>query len=249
MIDLKIYRKKDTTSYTLGVFPTIELLKNKHQEVIRVVVHSSIKQNQGYPMIVELCQQYHIPIDIHDPTIDKLSPKNNCFAIGVFKKYQSEIQDGHHVVLVNPMDMGNMGTIMRTMLGFGYEHLVIIKPAVDIFDPKVIRASMGAIFHLNIMYFDDFKTYYEAYHHHEFYPFMLKGAKNIHHVHSYKKHSLIFGNESHGLDDTYLQYGQSVFIPHNESIDSLNLSMALGIALFHFSKEHFYQRKELREDV
>ena len=57
---------------------------------------------------------------------------------------------------------------------------------------------------------------------------MLKGAQNIHSVSTSHLHSLIFGNESSGLDDCYLEYGQSVFIPHSQQIDSLNLSMALG---------------------
>lgn len=243
---MKIYRKDDETSYALGVFVTIELLKQRPQDVIRVVVHSSIEKNKGYPIIQQLCEKHHIHIDIHDKTIEKLSPKSNCFAIGIFRKYTLEIEDNNHVVLVNPMDMGNMGTIMRTMLGFHYKDLVIIKPAVDIFDPKVIRASMGAIFHLHIQYYDSFEEYYQSYHHHEFYPLMLKGAKNIHDVMTHHTHSLIFGNESSGLPDCYLDYGQSVFIPHSEAIDSLNLSMALGLTLFHFSKDYFENQKILR---
>lgn len=246
---MKIYKKNDETSYTLGVFPTIELLKTRPHDVIRVIVHSSIEKNKGYPLIQQLCQQNHIHIDIHDKTIDKLSPKNNCFAIGVFKKYRCDIEDQNHVVLVNPMDMGNMGTIMRTMLGFGYKNLIIIRPAVDIFDPKVIRASMGAIFHLNIKYYNEFETYYDQYRHHEFYLLMLKGAKNIHKVSANHIHSLVFGNESSGLPDQYLEYGQSVFIPHSEDIDSLNLSMALGLTLFHFSKDHFIGQDTLRNEL
>ncbi len=246
---MKIYKKGDKQSYTLGVFPTIELLENKPDYVKRVVVHSSIERNSGYPKIQQLCSIHHIPIDIHDKTIDKLSSKHNCFAIGVFETYESILCEGNHVVLVNPMDMGNIGTIMRTMLGFDYDNLVIIRPAVDIFDPKVIRASMGAIFHLNIQYFDDFDTYYQLYRHHEIYPLMLKGATNIHQVETNKIHTLIFGNESSGLEDSYLNYGQSVFIPHSEQIDSLNLSMALGLTLFHFSKQEFKERKVLRGNV
>ena len=244
---MKLYKKSDDTSYTLGVFPTIELLKTRPKDVVRVIVHSSIEKNNGYPLIQELCQQYHIHIDIHDKTIDKLSPKNNCFAIAVFKKYRSQIIDGNHVVLVNPMDMGNMGTIMRTMLGFNYTNLIIIRPAVDIFDPKVVRSSMGAIFHLNIQYYDSFSTYYKQFQHHEFYPLMLKGAKNIHKVSTNHIHSLVFGNESCGLPDEYLEYGQSVFIPHTSYIDSLNLSMALGLTLFHFSKGMFIDQSVLRD--
>ena len=243
---MKVYKKGDETSYTLGVFPTIELLKTRPEDVVRVVVHSSIQQNKGYPLIKELCEKHHIHIDEHDKTIDKLSPKSNCFAIGIFKKYKAEVKEGNHVVLVNPMDMGNMGTIMRTMLGFGYKNLVIVRPAVDVYDPKVVRASMGAIFHLNVEYYDNFNDYYHKYSHHNMYPLMLKGATNIHKVDNNGMHSLIFGNESSGLPDEYLNYGQSVFIPHSEDIDSLNLSMALGLTLFHFSKNEFDNKEVLR---
>ena len=58
------------------------------------------------------------------------------------------------------------------------------------------------------------------------------------------KHSLVFGNESSGLPDDYLKYGQSVFIPHSDKIDSLNLSMALGITLCHFSMMEFKDKQE-----
>lgn len=243
---MKVYKKGDDISYTLGVFPTIELLKVHPHVVTRVVVHSTIEKNKGYPLIQKLCKQHHIPVEVHDKTIDKLSPKNNCFAIGVFKTYQSQVDEGNHVVLVNPMDMGNMGTIMRTMLGFEYQNLIIVRPAVDIFDPKVIRASMGAIFHLNIEYYDTFQDYYQKYKEREYYPLMLKGAKNIHQVTTNQIHSLIFGNESSGLEDKYLEYGQSVFIPHSDDIDSLNLSMALGLTLFHFSENKFIEKEVLR---
>lgn len=243
---MKVYKKGADESYTLGVFPTIELLENRPEVIKRVVVHSSIEENSGYPKIKELCNQYHIHIDIHDPTIDKLSPKNNCYAIGVFKTYEDNLERDNHVVLVNPMDMGNMGTIMRTMLGFNYNNLAIIEPACDIFNPKVIRASMGAIFSLHIKRFKSFEEYYQVYQDYEYYPFMLKGAKNIHHVHTNNLHALIFGNESSGLDDSFLNYGQSVFIPHTSKIDSLNLSQSLGIGLYHFSSAQFEDKTSLR---
>ena len=242
---MKLYKKGAETSYTLGVFPTIELLKNKPEIVKRVVVSSKIEENRGYPLIKELCQKHHITIDIHDPTIKKLSPKANCYAIGVFEIFHEDLEEGNHVVLVNPMDMGNMGTIMRTMLGFNITNLAIVRPAVDIYDPKVVRASMGAIFSLRVKYYDRFEDYYQEYDH-EMYPFMLKGAKNIHQVKPTGAYSLIFGNESSGLDDSFLHYGQSVFIPHSNRIDSLNLSQSLGIGLYHFTSAEFENKKVLR---
>ncbi|WP_294578353.1 TrmH family RNA methyltransferase [uncultured Thomasclavelia sp.] len=237
---IKTYQKDFDYTYTLGVFETIELLKYKPQQVIRVYLKSNSYTNQGVSLIQELCQRHQIEVVESDKTINKLSKKNNCFAIAILNKYDSKLNDGNHIVLVNPGDMGNMGTIIRTMMGFDYHDLVIIRPGVDVFSPRVIRSSMGAIFRINFTYFDSFDDYLATYPDRQIFPLMLKGAKNIHQVAiPDTKYSLVFGNESSGLPDEYLNYGQTVFIPHSNKIDSLNLSMALGITLYHFSKNQF----------
>ena len=238
---IKTYHKDFDYTYTLGVFETIELLENKPELVMRVYLKSNSYQNKGVKIIENLCQQNKIELIESDNTINKLAKKDNCFAIAIIKKYTMDLEDANHVVLVNPGDMGNMGTIIRTMLGFNYTNLAIIRPGVDVFDPRVIRASMGALFNIN---FDEYLTKYPE---REVYPLMLKGAKNIHQITAANnKHSLVFGNESSGLPDDYLKYGQSVFIPHSDKIDSLNLSMALGITLCHFSMMEFKDKQVLR---
>ena len=60
--------------------------------------------------------------------------------------------------------------------------LAIIKPGVDVFDPRVIRASMGALFNINFEYFDSFSEYLDKYPKRNIYSLMLKGAKNIHSI-------------------------------------------------------------------
>lgn len=244
---IKAYHKDFDYTYTLGVFETIELLKNKPELVMRVYLKSSSYQNKGVKIIEELCQQNNIEIIESDNTVNKLSKKDNCFAIAIINKYTMNLEDTNHVVLVNPGDMGNMGTIIRTMLGFNYTNLAIIRPGVDVFDPRVVRASMGALFNINFEYFDSFEEYLNKYPERNIYPLMLKGAKNIHQMEPTNNiHSLVFGNESSGLPDDYLKYGQSVFIPHSDKIDSLNLSMALGITLCYFSMMNFKNNEVLR---
>ena len=146
---IKAYHKNFEYTYTLGVFETIELLKNKPELVLRVYIKSNSYKNKGIEIIENLCKRNKIDLIESDNTINKLSRKDNCFAIAIIKKYDTELKNTNHVVLVNPGDMGNMGTIIRTMLGFGYNDLAIIRPGVDVFDPKVVRASMGAIFNIN----------------------------------------------------------------------------------------------------
>ena len=65
----------------------------------------------------------------------------------MFSKYKGEVKKGEsHLVLVNPEDGGNLGTMIRTALAFDIHDVAIIRPADDVFDPKVIRSSMGSIF-------------------------------------------------------------------------------------------------------
>ena len=133
--------------------------------------------------------------------------------------------------------MGNLGTIIRSAVGFGILNIAIIKPAVDLFSPKVIRSSMGAIFNVNIEYFDDFNAYLKEKR--NCYPFMLKATTSLSKVIIKEPYSLIFGPEASGLDDSYLNVGCPLIIRHNNTIDSLNLDNAVSIALYEFTKNDF----------
>ena len=234
---MKKYKKSDLESYTLGTTLTLELLNKKIEYVKRVYIHSKQEKNETYEKIVNICKNNNIEILMSDKTINSLSDKENCYVIGVFKKFESEIiDDENHIVLVNPSNMGNLGTIIRSSVGFGINNLVIIKPAVDIFDPKVIRSSMGAIFNLNFKYYDSFSDYSKNYKR-EYYPFMLKAKTNLNNVEKKYPCSLIFGAEATGLDDSYLEIGTPVIIKHKNIIDSLNLDNAVSIALYEFTKD------------
>lgn len=237
-IAYKKYQNKDEYSYTLGAFPTIELLKNKPQYVREVFVHPDMDSAEQREILTSLCKDNNISLSVNKKIVEKLRDKENIFCIGIFNKYNEELSNGNHVVLVNPGDMGNLGTIIRTCIGFGFNDLVIIEPAADIFNPKVVRASMGALFQLRFKRYSSFDEYVSGNKQRNIYLFMLKGAENLQTLKrdNSKCFSLVFGNEATGLPDEFVKYGKSVLIKHKNTIDSLNLSMACGIALYEFSK-------------
>ena len=88
-------------------------------------------------------------------------------------------------------------------MGFGIYDLAIILPAADIFNPKTVRSSMGALFKMNFMLFDSFDDYRQQYQEHEIFTFMLDGDKSltIQDCPKANLYSLVFGNEATGLDD------------------------------------------------
>lgn len=237
-IQLKPYKKDFEYAYSIGVFPTLELLKYKKEEVLMVLLGSAGKENEGVKKIIDLCNEYNIQIQINDKAINRISKKENSYAVGVFKKYEQRLDEQkNHVVLVNPSDMGNLGTIIRTILGFGIKDLAIIRPGVDIFDSKAIRASMGAMFRLSCQYFEDFDSYNATYNR-DIYTFMLNAKKSLHEIQieANRPFSLVFGNEGSGLGDEFKDIGTSIIISHSNEIDSLNLSIAVGIAVYEFTK-------------
>ncbi|MCR5586839.1 MAG: TrmH family RNA methyltransferase [Lachnospiraceae bacterium] len=242
----KKYKKDSEYSYALGITLTFELLKFKPEDVLRVYVHSKINKNENFNKLLELCKNTNTEVIYSDKPFNVLSEKENTFVIGVFKKFDSELErNKSHIVLVNPSNAGNIGTIMRSALGFGINNMAIIRPAVDIFEPKAVRASMGALFSMNIRYFESFDEYLNTYKtckiddkdiDRELYPFMLKAKISAYELKPEGTFSLIFGNEATGLPDEFLEIGTPVIIPISNKIDSLNLPIAASIALYQAGK-------------
>lgn len=236
-METKPYKKDAEYSYTLGAFPTIELLKTRPEQVFEVYVHSTFPDTETVSALAAL---HHIPVIRQDKLIQRLSDKENCFVIGVFKKYTDILsKDKPHIVLVNPGNMGNMGTILRTAVAFGMKDVAVILPGADMFHPKTVRASMGALFRLNCTCFQSFEEYRKKYAEHEVFCFMLNANKplTIADCPDTKLFSLVFGNEATGLDDSYLERGTSIIIPQSDEVDSLNVTIAAGIAMFCFTRQ------------
>lgn len=233
MAGFKRYRKDDPVSYSLGITLTFELLRYKTEYVNKVYVHSAMKEGDTYDKLRAICREAGIPVQQTDKIFHVLSQKENCYVIGEFRKFPGTLQkDASHIVLVNPSNAGNMGTIMRSALGFELNQMAIVRPAVDVFDPKVVRASMGAIFSTEFQYFDTFEEYRQQFGDRELYPFMLQAQITLPEIHPSGTYSLIFGNEATGLPGEFLNIGTSVIIPHSHRIDSLNLPIAASIAMY-----------------
>lgn len=232
---VKPYKKSADYSYTLGAFLTYELISGKREKVKGVYVHSQYTDGEN---ITSACRANNIPVLKDDKLFGRISDKENCYVIGVFDKYEDTLsRDDSHIVLVNPSNMGNLGTILRTALGLGIKDIALITPCADVFNPKVIRASMGALFKLRVQMFSSFEEYRSRYEKQEVFTFMLNGRNTleIQNCPKVELFSLVFGNEATGLDDSYLTAGTSVCIPQSPEVDSLNVTIAVGIGTFLFT--------------
>ena len=238
MPSLESYSRSLDYSYALGLFPASELMRKRPELAKRLLVSSKAENSEGLQALRALCAKHHVREENADRVLSRISGKENCFAALVFDKFQGELTNGNHLVLHHPSDKGNLGTMLRTALGFGYTDIAIIRPAADAFDPHVVRASMGAIFGLNVRYYDDFEAYRSEFPAHALYPFMLDASVPLAEGVRSKKEpfALVMGNEGSGLPAEFATMGQAVRIPHSGEIDSLNLSIAAAIGMYAFKE-------------
>jgi RNA methyltransferase, TrmH family len=137
------------------------------------------------------------------------------------------------VILDEVTDPGNVGTIIRTCNWFGVDAILLSKNSIDLYNPKVIRSTMGSIFHQTIFYDIDLKTIIPALHNRNYkiITTSIKGKA----VSGYKfpnKTAIIFGNEAHGISPIVNNLSDvQLTIPKIGEIESLNVAVSCGIVL------------------
>ncbi|MFI5157583.1 MAG: TrmH family RNA methyltransferase [Sphingobacteriales bacterium] len=131
------------------------------------------------------------------------------------------------IALDGIQDPGNMGTIIRTADWFGIKHIICSDDTVDVYNPKVVQATMGSLSSVNIYYVDLF----------EFLPIIklplfaaLLNGTNIYKTDFGTEGVIIMGNEGNGLRPEIIKLVQkAVTIPRVGNAESLNVAIATGI--------------------
>ena len=237
---LEAYKRELDYSYAPGLFPSLEAMTKRPELVRRLLISSKGQDSEGVKKLIALAEEKHIRIETADKALSRISGKDNCFAAAVFEKRPLPLDGAcDHIVLHHISDQGNLGTILRTALGFGYHDIAIIRPAADVYDPKVVRASMGALFSLRVTEYADFSDYWQEFGPRAAYPFMLDGSVQMDDAAKDAPHpcALIFGNEGSGLPPEFQQVGQPVRIPSSDEVDSLNLAIAAAIGMYAFRRK------------
>jgi TrmH family RNA methyltransferase len=246
MYKLRVYKKDLEYSYALGVFPVLEILKRDDVIVDQVIILPKRTEDSEVLEILKICKTKNIQVIINEHKIKLLAPKDNTYCIAVFTKAYKKLDENKpHIVLVSPSNLGNIGMIVRSMVAFGFFDLAVIKPAVDIYDPKVIASSVGSIFQMRIQYFNSLQEYIEKFsltgRDRLIYTFTLTGKVDLRNIETNNENrnlSLVFGNEAKGLSQSDAELGTQVFIPQTKNIDSLNLANAVAVVLWEVARRN-----------
>lgn len=163
--------------------------------------------------------------------ISSLQTPNKCLAVVRFLNFQKNDSD-FFLALDGVQDPGNMGTILRLADWFGIQTLFCSQETVDVYNPKVVQASMGAILRVAVEYVD-LKTKFESLNL-PVYGALLEG-KNVYHEKLTRKGILLLGNEGKGISpELQKSITHPIHIPRFGQAESLNVAVATGILISEF---------------
>ena len=176
-------------------------------------------------------------IIVTESIINKLSftktPQN---ILGIAKQNTFDKKDVSKVLVLDTLqDPGNVGTLIRSALAFNYDKVYVSESTVDIYNEKVIRASQGAIFKINIvkkelneiyriLKMNNFDILVTSLTNNSIYLDELKPKENF---------AIVLGNEGNGVSEVSLKNATSIVkIKMSEDIDSLNVAVAGSIVMY-----------------
>lgn len=156
--------------------------------------------------------------------------------------FEDELNAVNKIVLLeNIQNPSNLGTIFRTCDALKVENIVILGNGCDVYNPKVLRGSMGSVFRLNIFEFKNFLELINKLKENGFKIYATTPRSDacfVNNIDFDEKSAIIFGNEGNGLTQELIDIcDKKIKIPMNSNAESLNVSVACGILIWEMTKK------------
>ena len=187
-----------------------------------------IEKGKVLPLDVET---YYVTKDI----LKKITTLDNPpTMIGICEKLKEKELGDKILVLDEIQDPGNLGTIIRSACAFNIDTIILSEDSADLYNPKVVRATQGMLFNVNIIV-KDLSTFIpllkmDGY---KIYGTAVDGGVNVKNLECYSKYSIIMGNEGNGISDNIKKLcDKLIYISMNEKCESLNVGVATSIILY-----------------
>jgi len=230
----KKYREIHGLFLAEGYHVVEELLKSDWEIESLITSNSEISQKLGSPR--GTLKPELVKPGVIDKIADAKTPQE-ILALVKIPQIQTDMAIHNRIVVADGIkDPGNMGTLIRTAYAFGFDAVITTSKSVDIFNPKVVRATQGAMFGLSLFY--DIKTdviLNSLKSTHTFYALDSSGDADIDDIEPDDRYVLMIGSEIEGISESLLNLADyRIRISHTGSVDSLNAAVAGGIAMHRF---------------
>lgn len=216
----------------------------KHIELVTDEVFKSLSDTQTPQGILALVKQYHYTLDeVTGKTAKEKATASGQDADGSVqnrKKQENRKKPALLMVLETIQDPGNLGTILRAGEGAGVTGVVMDANTTDIYNPKVIRSTMGSVLRMPFVYVEDLHETLQELKNRNIRLFAahLKG-KQAYDLEDYTGDTaFLIGNEGNGLtDETAAMADTYVRIPMEGSVESLNAAVAASVLMFEAARQ------------
>lgn len=180
-----------------------------------------------------------------DEVLNKLSVQNSqAKMIGLCQKKNWNFQNEKRILLLDDVqDPGNMGTLLRTACAFGIQHIYCSSGCADIYNPKTIQSSQGAIFHIPVTVTDLSQIIVQK----QKEGLCIYGTSlhdrsiELSKADGTDAYAIILGNEGQGVHKELIELCDAVLKIEMASFESLNVAIAGGILMY-----QFYQKQGAR---
>ena len=244
----KKYREKYKMYIVEGLKLAEEIIDSKGKTPFEFVIYSEeiVSKINGYESLREKLEEIdkNKIIEVSDVVFEQISdtvtPQGVLVVLPIKKKSFIDFKEnieGKYIILDKVQDAGNMGTIIRSAVSFGVDNIICTKGTVDIYSPKVVRSTMGAIEKINI-FFDDVVDIFEyikalkdkAY---VMVSTCLEANKALGDLKKSYKNVYVFGNEASGISkELKLESDELIKIEMENTQESLNVSQAATICMY-----------------
>ena len=238
----KKYRTKYNAFYLEGVKVTNEILdKNEAIDILFIAYSKSllISTNGGQALLDRISSLKNVKVlefeeNIFKYMTDTVNTQGILFVMKI-PKYNVENEENKNIILLDKVqDLGNIGTIIRSCNAFGVDTILCTSGTADVYSPKAVRATMGGILNVKIIYLDDIeklnlfkKMGYKIA------TTSLKTQNSIDSIDYNNKYIFVMGNEANGVSKEIIDISDFVVkIPMSEKIESLNVGVATSIILY-----------------
>ncbi len=182
--------------------------------------------------ILKRAGEYFVIDEQINKVFSSLDTPSGICAVYKIKKY--DLDFGDKIVYLNGVsDPGNLGTILRSALAFGFKNIILDEYCADLYNPKTIQAAKDAVFKLNIVFDKDLSFLAELKKKMPLITTRMKDAQDIRDFKISGQYCLIFGSEARGVSmSIQAQADYFVKIDISPDIESLNVAVASSIIFF-----------------
>ncbi len=199
-----------------------------HQQValcdILIAEKEEMEQVVGFPLHQGIMASVKIPQQLSIEQLIAHSSKPRLF-----------------VLLEEIADAENMGSIIRTAAGLGAQGIIISKRSINPWIRRAVRVSMGTIFDIPIVITDDLNSSLQVLQKNDiktFATYISDASQCLWDVDFGSDCALVFGSEGHGLSNALIDDCDGLIqIPMSGTVDSLNVSMAVGLCLYEVNRQ------------